>query len=275
MHTIYSMNYDKIYKQIIEFRKENPLDKDHYGENHHIIPRSLGGSDDNENLVRLSAREHFICHMLLAEMYPKETFEWYKMNHAFLNMRAGTVTGMRYINNRYYELKKKDFGKSMSFSQSGSKNSGYDTAWIHSITEKKSLKIHKSLVSDYLENGYELGRVMNFDKKLNPNNYKNSKNKWVSKKPKIDNNLYYEDLIISLQRQKCILKIFGINLIEYGTDEFKQFLIKLYLYDKRSTLDIARMFNSNNETIRNYLKFFKIERRCISDAVKNSLIKQM
>jgi len=106
-------SYDKIYKQIIEFRKENPLDKDQYGENHHIIPRSLGGPDDKNNLVRLSAREHFICHMLLAEMYPKETFEWYKMNHAFMQMKATSCGRPRYMNNRYYDLKRKDFCRSM------------------------------------------------------------------------------------------------------------------------------------------------------------------
>ena len=127
-YTIYSMNYDKIYKQIIEFRKENPLDKDQYGQNHHIIPKSLGGSGDKENLVRLSAREHFICHMLLAEMYPKNSNEWYKMNHAFMQMKSSSSTQIRYINNRYYELKRKDFSKTMSFSQSGNKNSNFAAA---------------------------------------------------------------------------------------------------------------------------------------------------
>lgn len=39
-----------------------------YTEKHHIIPRSLGGEDVLENLVKLTAREHFICHRLLAKM---------------------------------------------------------------------------------------------------------------------------------------------------------------------------------------------------------------
>ncbi len=41
---------------------------DGYGEWHHIIPKSLGGSNAKANLVRLTAREHFIAHMLLARM---------------------------------------------------------------------------------------------------------------------------------------------------------------------------------------------------------------
>jgi len=39
-----------------------------YREQHHIIPRCLGGSDDPSNLVALTAREHFICHRLLTKM---------------------------------------------------------------------------------------------------------------------------------------------------------------------------------------------------------------
>jgi len=39
-----------------------------YTESHHIIPRSLGGDDSKENLVTLTAREHFVCHLLLTKM---------------------------------------------------------------------------------------------------------------------------------------------------------------------------------------------------------------
>lgn len=39
-----------------------------YVEKHHIVPRSLGGDDSKSNLVFLTAREHFICHLLLIKM---------------------------------------------------------------------------------------------------------------------------------------------------------------------------------------------------------------
>lgn len=39
-----------------------------YFERHHIVPRSLGGTNANENLVLLSAKEHYICHLLLTKM---------------------------------------------------------------------------------------------------------------------------------------------------------------------------------------------------------------
>lgn len=40
-----------------------------YYEKHHIIPKSCGGSDDLLNLVLLTAREHFVAHMLLTKMF--------------------------------------------------------------------------------------------------------------------------------------------------------------------------------------------------------------
>jgi hypothetical protein len=36
---------------------------------HHIIPRCLGGSNSKENLVTLTARQHFVCHLLLTKMH--------------------------------------------------------------------------------------------------------------------------------------------------------------------------------------------------------------
>lgn len=39
-----------------------------YSELHHIKPRSLGGSDDISNLVRLTYREHFLVHWLLTKI---------------------------------------------------------------------------------------------------------------------------------------------------------------------------------------------------------------
>lgn len=59
------MNYKKIYFQIIRNRRNNPLPSEEYGEFHHIKPKSFGGVGDEKNLVRLSAREHFIVHFLL------------------------------------------------------------------------------------------------------------------------------------------------------------------------------------------------------------------
>ena len=65
------MNYLKVYNQLIQKRRDNPIIKtdDCYCERHHIIPKSEGGSNKKSNLVNLTAREHYIAHLLLAKIY--------------------------------------------------------------------------------------------------------------------------------------------------------------------------------------------------------------
>ena len=92
------MNYEKIYTSIISNAQSR--DKlDGYTERHHIIPKSLGGSDDNNNIIDLTAREHFLAHYCLWKFTTGEA--QYKMAHAFSFMRAG-MSKYRYINSRLY-----------------------------------------------------------------------------------------------------------------------------------------------------------------------------
>lgn len=62
--------YTSIYNSIISNAKHELRAKrgQEYYESHHIIPKSLGGTNNSENLVLLTAREHFICHRLLTRM---------------------------------------------------------------------------------------------------------------------------------------------------------------------------------------------------------------
>ena len=72
---IYNKNtkrFKKIYDNLVNSRKSRGLDKkqiDFYTEAHHIVPRCLGGTDEEDNLVLLSYREHIIAHLLLARIY--------------------------------------------------------------------------------------------------------------------------------------------------------------------------------------------------------------
>jgi len=70
------MNHQKVYESIIENAKDLnriKLKKNQenyvYYENHHILPRCLDGNNDKDNLVLLTAREHFVCHKLLTYIY--------------------------------------------------------------------------------------------------------------------------------------------------------------------------------------------------------------
>ena len=86
------MNYKKIYNQIIEGGKQRLLEG--YGENHHIIPRCMGGADTQDNIVRLTAREHFLCHLLLVEIYPRNAKIIFAA-HMLSNTRKGFKIGAR------------------------------------------------------------------------------------------------------------------------------------------------------------------------------------
>ena len=58
--------YTKWYFRIVENAKSKTYDS--YTENHHIIPKSLNGTNDKENIVTLSYREHFVLHKLLPKI---------------------------------------------------------------------------------------------------------------------------------------------------------------------------------------------------------------
>lgn len=62
------MNYQRIYDQFIADRKRLGR-PDGYFESHHILPRSLGGSDDSDNLIDLTPEDHFFAHLLLAKIH--------------------------------------------------------------------------------------------------------------------------------------------------------------------------------------------------------------
>ena len=57
--------YKTWHDNIIANGKNRVLDC--YKEKHHILPRCLGGKDNKENLVELTAKEHFMVHMLLCK----------------------------------------------------------------------------------------------------------------------------------------------------------------------------------------------------------------
>lgn len=60
--------YTNWYYMIINGALDRALSKEIYTEKHHIIPKSLGGGNSKSNLVTLTAKEHFVCHLLLTKM---------------------------------------------------------------------------------------------------------------------------------------------------------------------------------------------------------------
>lgn len=72
------MNYTKIYSRLISRAVERKRPEG-YCEKHHIVPRCMGGTNAKENLVYLTAKEHFLCHKLLVRIYPNVSGNWYAL----------------------------------------------------------------------------------------------------------------------------------------------------------------------------------------------------
>jgi hypothetical protein len=149
------MNYKNIYNKIIEFRIDNvPAG---YVERHHIIPRSLGGSDKECNIVALTAREHFICHLLLTKIHPENTPSWGKMVKAFMMMLRTKSAGQeRWYTSKTYASIRAQFAAVQSISQTGTGNSQFGTKWIHNIESNISKKMH---INEALPIGWAEGRT--------------------------------------------------------------------------------------------------------------------
>ena len=110
--------YNRWYNTITERARDRVLNG--YTERHHIIPKSLNGTDDKNNLVNLTAREHFICHWLLTKMYTGEAKA--KMIYALNGMKRSNTFAQRYetkITARVYENLKKEFSAIHSTTMKG------------------------------------------------------------------------------------------------------------------------------------------------------------
>jgi len=105
-YTIYY--YNIIYKAQARniFTKKQAKEILGYSENHHIIPKCLGGTNSKENTIFLTAREHFICHLLLVNMVLGKSK--YKMAYALNRMLTFSTKHNRYIpSSKLYELSRK------------------------------------------------------------------------------------------------------------------------------------------------------------------------
>lgn len=159
--------YTKWYMQIIAAATSR-TNIPEYVEKHHIIPKSLGGNNRKENLVNLSAREHFICHRLLVKMLNGDAKN--KMIYALWRMSVnGAHCQKRFKPNaRTYELIRAQFG----YLRKGQKNSEISkqkisvankgkTAWNKGILRTES---EKALMSARRKEVANTGTVWNYGK---------------------------------------------------------------------------------------------------------------
>lgn len=124
------MNYQKIYDQLVEKAKNRAVTG--YTEIHHIIPRCMGGNNDNFNLVRLTAREHYIAHHLLYKIYKTS-----QLAHAWFNMLRVGKGQQRKFSSAQYERAKLAHAAVLSKLMKGANNHFYGRK--HSNETKKRI----------------------------------------------------------------------------------------------------------------------------------------
>lgn len=97
----YKKWYFKIIENAIQQKRKKLKRNDRnyvYYERHHIIPKCFGGNKE-DNLVLLTAKEHYICHLLLCKFTTGK--EKYKMINAIIRMAFSKSNGQE----RYYSAK--------------------------------------------------------------------------------------------------------------------------------------------------------------------------
>lgn len=100
--------HSRIYFALIDRAKARAVEG--YTERHHIIPRCMGGTDACNNIVRLTAREHYLAHLLLCKMTDGSSQR--KMAFAFSRMNGQSHTHQRVLPpSRWYEYSRKLLAK--------------------------------------------------------------------------------------------------------------------------------------------------------------------
>lgn len=149
------MNYQRIYDDLITYRKAN--EPKGYAEWHHIQMRSLSGSDDESNIVKLTAREHYVTHLLLHKILDckESAYALWMMQCKSSNHDDRPAIK----SSRMYEWARKEFTKYISrnnkIASKGERNSQYGTRWICSIELRENRKISKT---DMIPAGWISGR---------------------------------------------------------------------------------------------------------------------
>jgi ribosomal protein S17E len=83
-----------------------------YTEKHHIIPRSLGGENNTDNIIILAARYHYIAHLILAKATGNH--KMIKALHKMVYSRTGDVQRRYKITSRIYSFLREEHSKIVS-----------------------------------------------------------------------------------------------------------------------------------------------------------------
>ena len=149
---IYSSKYYTKYNQIIKHYKELDLKKsgEQYTESHHILPKSMGGSNKKDNLVRVPARVHFLLHWMLYRIYRTSEMA-YGWNMMCMNLHGSRHIGKSVAYARSIAVSSR-IGKSVNKGKIHSAESKLNMSIAHkgkSLSDKHKARISASLIGKH------------------------------------------------------------------------------------------------------------------------------
>lgn len=189
------MNYQRIYDQLVERAQyENrKKSKNQYFERHHIIPISINGSNDKENLVLLTAREHFVAHKLLVEIHPGNK----KLIHALWMMLTKSCS----TGGRIYSVGSKEYERAKII-QSGviierNKDVEFRNKISKSRTGKKSSKETRDKLSKMRKGSLNsnFGNKMSDESKKKISESNKGKVSWNKGKKNMQDNSIFNEIL--------------------------------------------------------------------------------
>lgn len=148
------MNYIKIYNSLTYNKCHRNKNEGVYYEKHHIIPKCMGGSNEESNLVLLTFREHFLAHWILSRIYPEN----FKIICAWNSFCMGN-NGYR-PSSRLYEYARLKFIIALSKNEERKRKNSLtvkDQRWINNGVT--CTRIHKDEVEKFLSKGWVKGRI--------------------------------------------------------------------------------------------------------------------
>jgi hypothetical protein len=236
------MNYKKIYDDLIsKARSENRIKGGNiYYEAHHIIPKCLDGEGNvnqwkkHPNIILLTAKEHFVSHKLLCEIYP-DNYKLVYALYAMIGLKSNLHNRNYKISSREYERLRINISKIKSVEYIGEKNPNFGNGekiigeknpnfgkkWTQEQKQKQS-KIQKGKLKNYkwsndrnlklsktlIERGTNKGKNNpNYGKRYKLPQNTGGKNPSAKKIINIDNGIIYS----------CIKEVSELFNINYST----------------------------------------------------------
>lgn len=156
------MNYQKIYNDLI-YRGQQRINRpEGYCEIHHIIPRSLGGNDEETDLVTLTAREHYLAHKLLCKITHGN--DRYKMLWAFgamvMKQQQRQLTSYQFecARKSLSQPKKQKHKDAISSTMKGTLYATHTVDKIQITNDVDTKYCSESELLYYINSGWRLGR---------------------------------------------------------------------------------------------------------------------